>query len=389
MIRVGLLEEPNLIFGFDQKTIDPRDGLALFGPYEKLGSHTLRVGLIGCESFKEDYKSFVSQINKPIISTQKKYGEIKAVERRRPSFPGFEAVFGVKWPNEPEVAIEVNERLLDLQLKNKNRSVRTSELVDLYLKKIVEFSEREDAKLDLWYIVVPHRVYKACRPESWGSDLSLGTKNFIKERKQGQLSLDFAGEEEYEEMLARILDTPSDFHHLLKARLIQQKIKVPVQLVIDRTLRFRDKSANKEYDQYLKANVAWTQSTAVYYKLGKLPWKLGDIREGVCYIGLVFKKLPDGEKNVCSAAQMFLRDGDGSVFRGNIGLWESERPYEFHLDRAAAKELIGLALDDYQEKWKKFPMSYLYILALSSAKTNGTALLKLLQKDRQKQNWSG
>jgi hypothetical protein len=53
---------------------------------------------------------------------------------------------------------------------------------------------------------------------------------------------------------------------------------------------------------------------------------------------------------------MFLHDGDGSVFRGNIGLWESDKPYEFHLDKASASELIGLALDDYYQKWKRYPI---------------------------------
>ena len=84
---------------------------------------------------------------------------------------------------------------------------------------------------------------------------------------------------------------------------------------------------------------------------------MGDIREGVCYIGLVFKNITSDKtkNNVCSAAQMFLKDGDGSVFRGNIGLWESDKPYEYHLDAASAEELIGMALDDYKEKWSKYP----------------------------------
>jgi hypothetical protein len=175
--------------------------------------------------------------------------------------------------------------------------------------------------------------------------------------KAGQMSVGFAEYQDYDDTLSRILDTTSDFHNLLKARLIQEKIKVPVQLVLDRTLQFKNKDTNVKYDEYLKANVAWTQSTTLYYKLGKLPWKLADIREGVCYIGLVFKNITQNNQknNVCSAAQMFLKDGDGSVFRGNIGLWESEKPNVYHLDAIAAEELIGMALDDYMEKWSRYP----------------------------------
>ena len=356
MNRISVIDEPKLVFGYGQKTIDPRDGLALFGPFEKLGPYTMRVGIIGCGSFVEDYHAFVRQMNMPIISTQTKYNVTKSLERKRPSFPGFEAIFGVKWPEKPEIALTVSEELINFNLKEKNKIIRTSTLVDLYLNRILEFQNKEDNKLDLWFIVVPTNVYKACKPESWGSELAAGTKKFIKDKADGQLSLTFLDEEAYEDMLAKILDAPSDFHHLLKARLIQENVKVPVQLILERVLRFRDKYLNKRLDQYLKANFAWTLSTTVYYKLGKLPWKLGDIREGVCYIGLVFKKLPDSDKkNVCSAAQMFLRDGDGSVFRGNIGLWESNKPYEFHLSEESAKQLIGMALDDYHEKLGKYP----------------------------------
>ncbi|ATL48790.1 hypothetical protein COR50_17370 [Chitinophaga caeni] len=354
-MRLQLIKEPNLIFGFDQKTIDPRDGLALFGPYEKLNPYTLRVGLIGSNNCIEDYKSFVQQINKPIVSTQTKYNITKSLERQRPSFPGFEAIFDIKWPNNPETNIEVDQKQIKILLANKNRTIRTSSLVDLFLERIIEFQKKEDNKLDLWFIVVPYSIYESCRPQSWGKDIAASTQKYIAQAKLGQTSLDFPGEEDFYNSISSLTDTAADFHHLLKARLIQEGVKVPVQLIIDRTLKFRDKVYNKKFDEYLKAHFAWTQSTTLYYKLGKLPWKLGDIREGVCYLGLVFKKLNDN-KNVCSAAQMFLRDGDGSVFRGNIGLWESSKPYEFHLSSESAEQLIGMALDDYNEKWKKYPL---------------------------------
>jgi len=145
---------------------------------------------------------------------------------------------------------------------------------------------------------------------------------------------------------------------LLKARLIQEKISTPVQIILDSTLRFHDKYRNKPLDENMKAHLAWTQATTMYYKLGNLPWKLADIRDGVCYLGLVFKKTNQimNSSTVCSAAQMFLKDGDGSVFRGNIGLWQGKSEKEFHLDEPSAYDLLAMALDDYNEKWNKFPV---------------------------------
>lgn len=355
--KILLIEEPKLIFGHDQKAIDPRDGLVLFGPHKQLHPYTLRVGVIGSNEGIKGYSEFVDRINKPILSTQKKYNKIKSQERKRPSFPGFEAVFGVKWPSKPEAVIALKDISIKTCLANKSKIIRTNQLVDLFLNEIVEFHQKEDKKLDIWFIVIPTQVYNSCKPGSWGRNISKGTQQYADRRDAGQLSMGFGEYTDYDSTLDRVLDTANDFHNLLKARLIQEKITTPVQLIIERTLQFRNRESNIPYDEYMKANLAWVQGTSLYYKLGKLPWKLGDIREGVCYLGLVFKKTPNdkNKNNVCSAAQMFLHDGDGSVFRGNIGLWETEKPNEYHLDQLAASELIGLALDDYFQKWKKYP----------------------------------
>jgi len=41
------LDEPNLVFGNSQATEDPRDGLTLFGPFEKVSKDTIQAGVIG------------------------------------------------------------------------------------------------------------------------------------------------------------------------------------------------------------------------------------------------------------------------------------------------------------------------------------------------------
>jgi hypothetical protein len=49
----------------------------------------------------------------------------------------------------------------------------------------------------------------------------------------------------------------------------------------------------------------------------------------VCYIGLVFKRIPNHpEEHACCAAQMFLNEGDGVVFRGASGPWKAGE-YEY------------------------------------------------------------
>lgn len=347
------------MFGSNQISVDPRDGLILFGPHERFNTknQTLRAGVIGTEKGIKAYKDFVKELNKPLISTKWSY-QSKAHESdelQRPSFPGFEAVFNVHWSSEPELEVLINPIDIFQILKSvKVKKKRTNDLVELYLKKILETKVAEDSSVDIWFVIVPKEIWENCRPNSKGSDISKGTIEFLEKSKAGQMSL-FADDSDFIEELQQIVNSSSDFHHLLKARLIQEEVEPPIQIFVEPKLQFRDILSNVQYPPNLKAHFAWTVSTTVYYKLGKLPWKLTSIRDGVCYLGLVFKKLNDKTNNsVCSAAQMFLKDGDGAVFRGNIGLWES-KPNEFHLDEKEAENLLEMALSDYFNKWNKYP----------------------------------
>src|SRR5262249_15138634 len=102
--------------------------------------------------------------------------------------------------------------------------------------------------------------------------------------------------------------------------------------------------------QVLQSSIAWHLSTAAFYKTGGRPWKLGDIRTGVCYVGLVFKQDEHGPQpgNAACAAQMFLNSGDGMVFRGALGPWRNPANGDFHLSCQAARELIRMAVDAYE-----------------------------------------
>ena len=80
-------------------------------------------------------------------------------------------------------------------------------------------------------------------------------------------------------------------------------------------------------------------------------------KEWVCYIGMAFKldeKVP-GSRTACCAAQMFLDSGDGVVFKGAVGPWYNPRRGEFHLSRYAARELIYMAIQAYEDKVGKPP----------------------------------
>lgn len=353
------IEEPELIFGDNKKAIDPRDGLLLYGPHEKWGdkfklnAHSVSAGVIGTKDALDKYKKFVDSIKQPIISKKRiQTGAIVSNELQRPSFPGFEAVFSINFPNEPEVFIEIKP--LDFYgvfNKSTNRRMRTSNLVDFYLDKMMKASAGFDLRVNIWFVIVPKKIFDNCRSQKgFGTDFGKSTMKYFEDIEKGQQSL-FSEEEMFGDEISKFFDTSSDFHHLLKARANQERLDAPIQIIVEPKLEFRDPEYMRFYSDDMKAFFAWSISTTLYYKLGKKPWKLATIRPGVCYLGLVFKKF-QSKKNkhmVCSAAQLFMSDGDGTVFRGNNGLWQSENENEFHLNEEESFKLLDLALSDYHE----------------------------------------
>lgn len=351
------IEEPGLEFGNGNVTADPRDGLVLFGPYKSRSGDTIKAGVIGTRRGIDAYRAFVQRINEPLMSEKWNKGKkaFESDEVQRPSFPGFHAVFGLKWKPEPDLLIELDyAKILELLQGNKVKRQRSSAVVDHYLREIVKRTKSEDVSVDIWFVLVPKKIWEHCRHDSWGARVSKGTLQFMEESKYGQTSM-FADDKEYLSELERFIDSSEDFHHLFKARMIEEKIDAPAQIMVEPKLEFRDLHKNVPIAPNMKAHMAWTISTTVHYKLGALPWRLAATRDGVCYLGLVYKKLKDQENSsVASAAQMFLKDGDGAVFRGNIGLWET-RPNEFHLNKASARDMVAMALEDYREKWPDYP----------------------------------
>lgn len=356
MKNLKYFEEPKLTFGKNQIATDPRDGLLLFGPCEEFSKNSVKAGIVGTQEGVNLYKNFVKILQSPIISSKKMYGNEINIEAQRPSFTGFEATFGIEWNEEPVLTKFLNEEEIDRLLLTKNKKKRTRLLVDYYANKIVESKSKDDKRVDIWFVVVPRSVYIKCRYGSKGEEISKQLELKIKQLNQGQIGLFEEYDTELKE-LEKLKEDSSDFHNLLKAELLKEKVESPIQVVVEPTLKFRDKLRNTELSDDLKAHLAWTQSVAVYYKLGNKPWILNDVRNEVCYLGLIFKQLPNKSNNhsVCSAAQMFLEDGDGAIFRGNIGLFKSKNNEGYHLDEESAESLLGMALDDYFEARGCYP----------------------------------
>lgn len=281
------IEEPNLLFAHNQKCADVRDGLALFGPLSNPRIYGIRSGVIATKAGLEIFKGYLSSIQKPVYNGN---------NITRPMFPGFEAVFNSKWESDNIYYKEVTDSEIGKHLYNDSNHKRTYDLVTLFIDKIIAAIKNDEEKADVWFVIVPDEIHKYCRPNSALPKTLIQTKTSLKKSQAKKLiaapSL-FSEDNE----VAEAYKYDAQFHDQLKARLLQYTI--PTQILRESTLAwrsFKNKFGAPIRDfSKIEGHLAWTISTAVYYKAGGKPWKLSDIREGVCYLGLVYKQLENSK----------------------------------------------------------------------------------------------
>jgi hypothetical protein len=128
-------------------------------------------------------------------------------------------------------------------------------------------------------------------------------------------------------------------------RLVRARESVATPFYADRTPRTSFRRQMQD-----RASVAWNLATATFFKAGGRPWRVASAREGVCYIGLIFKRDPNTRsRQACCGAQMFLQDSEGLVFKGAMGPWYSPETGQFHLAQSEAQRLISTVLQSYLE----------------------------------------
>jgi len=348
--NLTVFPEPPIEFRYGQRLEDPHDGLSLFGPYDTdAPSHPRNItyGVIGTEEGIAAFERWSQKINGPILPEE---GLDKTLW---PPFPGFDAAFASKWPEKPARRFVIDRDEVSKASCHRDPNTRASEVVDKYLEGM-SILRKHDEIFGVIVCIVPDEVWKNCRPKSRVKS-AMGfspSKKHIKNYLRGQKTL-------FEPWSSIESGTPTgwttdkygfsvDFRRQIKARAL--KYDTPIQIIRESTLGL-DIGDHISRGMTGPSDRAWNLSTALYYKAGGKPWRLAAAREGVCYIGIAFKRTDFEEKGktACCAAQMFLDSGDGIVFLGDEGPWFSPDNKQFHLTRDAAKNLLGGILKTYGE----------------------------------------
>lgn len=338
--EIKILDEPALEFRFGQQVADPRDGLSLFGPYDTdAPAHPAFVShaVVGTRHGIDLFETWSSAMTRSWTDAPQ--------DRHRlwPPFPGFEAAFASDWRREPVWKHTLDGSALSDVARRHDPYERVHSTVNQYLRAFEELPKL-DEHIGVIVCVVPDEIYQTCRVMS---RVTQPTGEFVDKRRRdsrrrGQLEmLSTYQPEQYELSL--------DFRRQIKARTMAYNI--PIQIVRESTLRLNDENQFGQRGLTPLSNRMWNLATTLFYKAGGKPWRLSTAREGVCYVGLAFRRADTGHGNstAACAAQMFLDDGDGVVFLGNYGPWYSPEKKQFRLTTQAAHDLLKGALDTYTQ----------------------------------------
>jgi hypothetical protein len=343
-IQTHFITEPLLEFGNGQKLEHPQDGLFLYGPVGVPGTpQSLHVGVVGTPSG-------IALVQKWLATLVGRIAANRTDQLHTSAWPGFQAAFGVKLEPSPLVTIALDGAEIFNAIRKNNRYDAVRSAVKLFEEAILNHFRAVERRPDVWLVVVPEVVHRYGRPQVSGPKETIAS-TIISEKAAAEILR--GGGSLFSDMTsdAQIYLFARNFHHQLKAQLLQKQ--VVVQVVRETTLDPRielDRFGNPVRLLQEPARIAWNLATTLYFKGARAqPWQIADVRSRVCYVGLVFKEDPSPKQagDSCCAAQMFLNSGNGVVFRGALGPWRSSKSREFHLSREKATELVAEVIHAY------------------------------------------
>lgn len=310
-IACRYLSEPLLAFGDGGMHIDPKTGIAQYGPRsympEKRHPSTVRVGFIGTAETIDKAKRWL-ELNSLGVAGDSKHPEFPGFRRDRGFFS--DLAYDDAWI-EP---IRQSE-LTDLAAIRSKRAgfERIVELLDAKLQLLAEQDRAPE------YVVIG--LTSELEREYGGVDYMDKTRGAVHR----------------------------DLRRAIKA--VAMKHRLPTQIFRQPTMEGLDKDH--------PSKIAWNFFTGLYFKAGGIPWSPVGLAPATCYVGISFyHPLGSRTSNVqTSLVQAFDEHGDGLVLRGHDFEWDAkaERSKAPHLDEDQAAQLIKLVLDRYEAELHQPP----------------------------------
>jgi hypothetical protein len=360
------LFEPSFEFAYEQTTAHPKDGLFLYGPHMRpKKTKEIRIGVVGTPTGINYFRSWAAQIKRRVEVPPPGKGE-KKDRLHLANFPGIEEALAISFNENDFITYPIELAKIDRATRILNLHEAVAKAVELYMERVRRHLNNEERAIDVW-------VWCCRRSSSSAASLVQNApacrwKRVTSARSKGNAQTCHS----WTRLSITTPKTSSTTRRIFTGKSRRRSsLSPPTQLLREITLapdEFKNKAGYPLRRTQDRATIAWNLATGLYYKTQPLPpWKLVSARPGVCYVGLVYKNLPnDPNDHACCAAQMFLSEGDGVVFRGANGPWQTGE-FEYHLKPEAAKSLIKKVLDTYREK-HGCPPSELFIHGQTSFK---------------------
>lgn len=350
--RVWHLDEPELVFLDERRTVDPKTGLEAFGAIDQADRPVVRVGLIGTGGMIDKARAFLESTRSRIAPGARRTpsGALKFPDPVLfPDWPGPEdGQFQVEFAVTSEEPISAKE--VELALRPTEHSGRVAATRDLLSDRLETIREM-DATPDLVLLALPKALETklagaggGVRPKvAHDPRLKFVRKAEREQRRSGQgLLFDIPSALG----LQSIADVPPvSLHRAMK--IAAMRCGIPVQLVWESTLS----SDGARQDD---ATVAWNLCVAMYYKAGGVPWRVAGLDPNTCYVGISFFRPLGRDSTLCaSVAQAFLPTGDGVVLRGEPFEWRER--FGAQLPRAEARALLERVLAVFERSSRISP----------------------------------
>jgi hypothetical protein len=324
-----VFDEPVLEFGDGGQHCDPRHGVREFGPLQPRSGDVIRVGVIGTEETVIGFTEFLAETARGIDS------ESKQLINLNPDFPGlgnqnpFRCKFEV--PNDATIALSHRQVNEIKKIGRHDEAVRHAvTLISAQLSSLMESSAKPDVIVLALPVPLIEKLVNAKSEEA----------NEISEEEDDR-------------------NDALNFRDLLKAKNLH--LDVPTQIVWPDTWDDAAKIPRKvkresNRQTQAKGTRAWNLLNALFYKAGKVPWRLlpDQAEYRTSFLGIGFYRDLDGQQLWTSTAQMFDERGRGLILRGARAQTETKGRHPY-LTAADADDLVTQSIAAYKAHHKHVP----------------------------------
>ena len=334
-MKVLRLEEPELYFAEDKKCLDPQVGLLNFGPHggtktkkEQKQKITIKAGIIGTSRSINSANAFLSRLTHRISAEAASSKDYKGID-----FPGL----GLESPLRFEILVDENcilkiERDFVRELSTLlNRKERISRAVAEYCSKFDLLTEAHP-KPDIILLPLDDELLALCK------DPRFKTEKIVYQNR------DFGDPES--------VNAPMfDFHDHIKAQAADPKRNFVTQMIGPKTLVFSEERQSAAF-------IAWNFSVGTFYKATGTPWKLADINENTCFIGISFYReiVKESMTVRASIAQVYMRTGESQVITGRPFEWnQEEKGKQVRLNSSQMAQIVSDSINIFRDQRGRLP----------------------------------